>query len=63
MPRDLLQYLQRHTDRYMIELASWASIESCTDDREGLQAFAGLFAERMRDLGMEVQAVGPGGAR
>src|SRR5919202_2142528 len=63
MEHDILQYLQQHTERYMLELASWASIESCTDDRAGLLAFAGLFAERMRELDLEVEALGPGGAR
>ena len=63
MAHDILQYLQQHTERYMLEMASWASIESCTSDREGLLAFAGLFAERMRELDLEVEALGPGGAR
>jgi hypothetical protein len=59
MAHDILQYLQQHTERYMLELASWASIESFTADREGLLAFAGLFGERMRELDLEVEAVGP----
>ncbi len=63
MGQDILKYIQQHIDRYMLELASWASVESCTGDRDGLQAFAGLFHERLRELGLAVEALGPGGAR
>ena len=63
MPREILQYLQEHNERYMLELASWASVESCTDDRTGLQTFAGLVAHRQRELGLDVEELGPGGAR
>src|SRR3712207_4001383 len=63
MPQQILRYLQEHNDRYMLELASWASVESCTDDREGLQTMAGLVARRQRDLGLDVEYLGPGGAR
>ncbi len=63
MPQTILEYLQAQNPRYMLELAEWASIESCTDDREGLQTFAEVFATRARRLGLEVQHVGPGGAR
>ncbi|CAA9286395.1 MAG: hypothetical protein AVDCRST_MAG26-3765, partial [uncultured Chloroflexia bacterium] len=34
MPHDILRYLQERNSHYMLELASWASVESCTDDRE-----------------------------
>ncbi len=63
MPQEILEYLQTQNPRYMLELAEWASIESCTDDREGLQTFAEVFATRARMLGLEVQHMGPGGAR
>ena len=63
MSHELLDYLERHTDSYMLELASWASVESCTDDREGLQTFAALLAGRLGRLGLEIEQIGPGGAR
>ena len=63
MPHDILRYLQERNSHYMLELASWASVESCTDDREGLQTFSALFANRLRALNLEVEPLGPGGAR
>ena len=63
MPQRILHYLQDQNDRYMVELASWASIESCTGDQIGLQAFAELVATRLRGLGLEVEQLGPGATR
>lgn len=63
MSQTTLAYLQAQNQRYMLELAEWASIESCTDDREGLQTFAEVFSTRARLLGMDADQIGPGGAR
>ena len=63
MPDALLDYLQNHTNDYMLELASWTSVESWTDDREGLQTFAALLGARLHNLGLDVEQIGPGGAR
>ena len=63
MAHDILRYLQERNNHFMLELASWASVESCTDDREGLQTFSAIFANRVRNLRMEVEPLGPGGAR
>ena len=63
MPQSILQHIEHHAERYLVELERWASLESYTGDREGLMLFVEQLAERLRGLGLDVQELGPGGAR
>lgn len=63
MPQQILRYLETHLDRYMAELAAWAGIESCTDDRAGLVEFTTLLANRLSTLGLTVEQIGPDATR
>ncbi len=56
MPDALVGYLS--TVDYAGQLAAWAGIESCSDDRVGLQEFAGVLGERFVAAGADVAPVG-----
>ena len=56
MPGALLRYLE--TVPFVDELASWARIESCSDDAAGLAAFKGVLRERFGGLGAEIEDLG-----
>jgi hypothetical protein len=55
----VLNFLQEHTDTYITELAQWASVESFTEDHDGLGQFAAMLTTRLRGLGLSVDQLGP----
>lgn len=56
MPDALVAYL--HKVDFAEQLAAWARIESCSDDPQGLRAFAGTLGERFAAAGADVSVVG-----
>lgn len=56
MPDALLGYLE--TVPFAAQLGAWAAIESCSDDPEGLAAFAAMLTERFGSMGADVAPVG-----
>lgn len=56
MPDALTAYL-REID-FAAELSEWAAIESCSDDPEGLAAFAAVLRDRLTVSGAQIEPIG-----